>query len=212
MTERFLKAKHWQLFLLAFGVPFLSCIGLIVYTVVQLVMLQGDDATFLFTYYTWFPLIIAISMGTTLGWLWSVTTGLQPRVPVHLRMNLFRFKLFCIVPITYTLALAIFVGLIFAGIADTSDFDPDPVMVVTSVAIIVPLHLFSMFCIFHTIYYAAKTYKTVEFQKQVNFTDFIGEFFLAWFYFIGVWVLQPKINKMLTGEFPYKNSYAPPTV
>ena len=61
---------------------------------------------------------------------------------------------------------------------------------------IIPLHLFSMFCIFYCLYFVAKTYKTAELQREVSFGDFVGEFFLFWFYPIGVWFLQPKINEM----------------
>jgi len=64
-------------------------------------------------------------------------------------------------------------------------------------AIIIPLHLFSMFCIFYTLYFVAKTFKTVELQREVKFSDFAGEFFLIWFYPIGIWIIQPKINKFI---------------
>ena len=60
---------------------------------------------------------------------------------------------------------------------------------------IIPAHLFSMFCIFFMLYKAAKTIKTVELQKKVTFSDFAGEFFLMWFFPLGIWIVQPKINK-----------------
>jgi len=62
--------------------------------------------------------------------------------------------------------------------------------------IILPLHLFSMFCIFHTIYFVAKTIRTAELQRVVTFGDFAGEFFLLWFYIIGIWIIQPKVNRL----------------
>jgi hypothetical protein len=34
----------------------------------------------------------------------------------------------------------------------------------------------------------------------VNFGEFAGEFFMLWFYFIGIWIIQPKINKMAENE------------
>jgi hypothetical protein len=54
-----------------------------------------------------------------------------------------------------------------------------------------------MFCIFYTLYFVAKTFKTVELQREVKFSDFAGEFFMIWFYPIGIWIIQPKINKMI---------------
>jgi len=63
--------------------------------------------------------------------------------------------------------------------------------------LIIPFHLFSMFCIFYCLYFVAKVFKTVELQRKVTFSDFAGEFFMIWFYPIGIWIVQPKINKMI---------------
>ena len=46
-------------------------------------------------------------------------------------------------------------------------------------------------------YFVAKTLKTVELQKEVLFSDFAGEFFIVWFFPIGIWIIQPKINKII---------------
>jgi putative effector of murein hydrolase LrgA (UPF0299 family) len=64
-------------------------------------------------------------------------------------------------------------------------------------AFIIPIHLFAMFCIFYSLYFVAKTIKTVELQRAVTFSDFVLEFFLIWFYPIGIWIIQPQINKMI---------------
>ena len=61
--------------------------------------------------------------------------------------------------------------------------------------IIIPAHLLSMFSIFFMMYKAAKTVKIAEFQRKVTFGDFAGEFFLMWFFPLGIWIVQPKINK-----------------
>lgn len=73
-------------------------------------------------------------------------------------------------------------------------------LIMSLVVIIIPLHLFSMFCIFYSLYFVAKTYKTVELQRQVSFSDFAGEFFMIWFYPIGIWIIQPKLNKIIENE------------
>ena len=68
------------------------------------------------------------------------------------------------------------------------------------IEILIPLRLFSMFCFLYTIYFVAKTFKTAELQKEVDFGDFAGEFFMIFFYFIRIWVFQPEINKMVESE------------
>jgi hypothetical protein len=79
------------------------------------------------------------------------------------------------------------------------DFEPNISMIVGAILVIVPLHLFSLFAIFYSMYFAAKTVKSVELQREVIFSDFIAEFFLIWFFPIGVWILQPKLNKLEEG-------------
>jgi hypothetical protein len=49
---------------------------------------------------------------------------------------------------------------------------------------------------FYILYFVAKTMKSVEMQKTVTFNDYAGEFFLIWFFPIGIWFLQPRINKI----------------
>ena len=64
-------------------------------------------------------------------------------------------------------------------------------------ALIIPFHLFAMFCIFYCLYFVSKVFKTVELQRKVAFSDFAGEFFMIWFFIVGIWIIQPKINKMI---------------
>jgi len=57
-----------------------------------------------------------------------------------------------------------------------------------------------MFCIFYSLYFIAKELKSVELQKPVTFSDFAGEFFLLWFFPIGIWIIQPRINKIFESK------------
>ena len=88
------------------------------------------------------------------------------------------------------------IGVAMTGMIE-SGAKPNGAFIGGVIGVIVPLHLFSMFCIFYSLYFVAKTFKTVELQRQVSFSDFAGEFFMIWFYPIGIWIVQPKINKMI---------------
>ena len=52
----------------------------------------------------------------------------------------------------------------------------------------------------------AKALKTVEWQKPVTFSDFAGEFFLIWFFPIGIWIIQPRINKLFDATIGAENN------
>lgn len=199
MKNLFLKAKHWQLFFLIVGVPLLSQI----YIYVRIWLVESVPASETetngfsqvleekFIQFEWFPLLLLCFGLLFFGWLWALAIGLQKWVPVEVKMKTMRFKVFFFIPLAYFLFMVSSMSSLFS--VDPNSFFLNLGIIV---AIIVPLHLFSMFCILHTFYFAAKTLKTVELKRKVGFGDFIGEFFLLWFYFIGIWIIQPKVNRL----------------
>lgn len=178
MIEKFLKAKHWQIFMVTFGLPFLLQLILMPMTI------MGNDPMIMMKI---FPIIMILFIGGFFGWFWSIAIGLQQVIPEDSKINVGKFKIFLLIPVVYMIFfLGFFTTLFNSG-------GPNPGIF----AIIVPLHLFSMFCIFYSLYFVAKTFKTAELQRKVTFSDFAGEFFMIWFFPIGIWIIQPKINKMI---------------
>jgi len=49
-------------------------------------------------------------------------------------------------------------------------------------------------------YIIARTIKTAELQRATRFDDFKGKFFLIMFFPIGIWFIQPRINKIITQD------------
>ena len=186
MTEKFLKAKHWQLFLLTFGIPMIFQFVMMGAIFAQIGSENNPDPSFMFNYLKFFPIMMILFMGVLFGWFWSVAIGLQSKIPDGVKMKVKKFKLFFFTALIYILFFLGFIMPSMIGVA------LNPVIFV----VIVPLHLFSMFCMIFIFYFVAKTFKTVELQREVSFSDFAGEFCMIWFYPIGVWILQPKINKM----------------
>lgn len=196
MTDKFLKAKHWQLFILTFGIPMFFQIVIIGLMMSSLVTNKEPNPVMMFNYMQFFPLILIIFMTVMFGWFWSVAIGLQKLIPDGVTIKVKKFKIFYFIPLVYIL-----IFLTFFGLSINSLSSGNPALNVGMggiiVAVIFPLHLFSMFCIFHSLYFVAKTFKTVELQREVTFSDFVGEFFMIWFYPIGIWFIQPKINKII---------------
>jgi hypothetical protein len=196
MKERFLRAKHWQLFLLTFGIPMIFQFVVMGSMILNIEIGTDPDPTIMFNYLKFFPVIMIVFMGVFFGWFWSVAIGLQHKVPTSVNMKVKKFKIFFFIPIAYILFITVFMAISIGGLMETSSA-PSGGLIVGLVAVIVPVHLFSMFCIFYSLYFVAKTFKTVELQREVSFSDFAGEFFMIWFYPIGIWIIQPKINKMI---------------
>ncbi len=200
MIERFLNAKHWQLFLLTFGIPIVFQIVFMSSMLSNFATTASPDPEEMLNSMKLFSivmvLVMVLFMATFFGWFWSVAIGLQKKVPEEVRMKVKKFKIFFFIPLVYILSMMLFVLYAMTGLMDT-DSEPNVGFIGSMFAIIVPLHLFSMFCIFHTLYFVSKTIKTVELQREVNFSDFAGEFFMIWFYPIGIWIVQPRINKLV---------------
>jgi hypothetical protein len=186
----FLKAKHWQIFLLIFVIPFvIEIIGFILMAVTR------EPAALFISLF----LMMAIILGTQFGWFYNVGTALAEKLGPNSGMNLRRFKNFVLVPAIYIGVLVIIMAII--GIIVMNNGRPSPYMAFL-LLLIIPLHLFSIFCIFYSIWFVSKSLKMVERWNHVDFGDYVGEFFLTWFLFVGIWFLQPRINRLFDPTLP----------
>lgn len=177
----FLTMKHWQLFVLFIGLPLFLEILMIV-----LVVATADTRILFYV----FPVMMILCVGSLFGWLYSLGTSLYKRLPENAAMSLTRFKIFFFIPVGYILSLLVFMFWAYKNAALVGQ--PHAWIFL----LIFPLHLFAMFCIFYCLYFIAKALKAVEWQRPVTFSDYVGEFFLLWFHFVGVWFIQPRINKL----------------
>tara|TARA_R100000005_G_C5003765_1_gene212428 strand:+ start:12861 stop:13481 length:621 start_codon:yes stop_codon:yes gene_type:complete len=196
MTDIFLKAKHWQLFSMLIGLPILGYAITFALFFGYATTTNDLDATTLKSFAIIIPCVAFIVMYVLFGWFWSIAIGLQTKVPNTVKMKVKKFKIFFFIPLIYILSVLVFMALF--GLSDFElNSDLNSVLPVGLLAVMLPLHFLSIFGIFYSLYFVAKTYKTVELQREVIFSDFAGEFFMIWFYFIGVWIIQPKINEMV---------------
>lgn len=199
MIQFFLRLKHWQLFIVMLGLPIiyqLYFIFEIFGSRTQPMEVVGEEGVTQvlnerYFHFDFLPYVLILFGLVFFGWFWSIAIGLQKNIPVEIEMKVKRFKAFFIIPLVYTIVFMMLIGGLFSGMF-TYGFSNSTWFLV----IILPFHLFSMFCIFHTIYFVAKTIRTAELQRVVTFGDFAGEFFLLWFYIIGIWIIQPKVNRL----------------
>lgn len=144
-------------------------------------------------------LLMMLVIAVFFAWFYALGTNLYKKLPPTVNMSLVRFKIFLFIPVAYILFICVFLAFIFSNVTAGNPLNPLVFL------FIVPLHLFSIFCIFYSLYFIAKTLKAVEWQKPVTFNEFAGEFFLIWFFPIGIWFIQPRINKLF-GSSPKTES------
>lgn len=85
MINWFLKPKHWQLFLLMFGLPIMFEFIMMGSIMSDFVTQPSPDPQEIFSYMKFFPLIMIVFMGAFFGWFWSVAIGLQQKVPANVK-------------------------------------------------------------------------------------------------------------------------------
>jgi len=209
----FLRLKHWQLFILMFCIPFAIQIAsmAIAATLDLLMMLLA------------MLLMIALLVAIYCGWFYALGVNLNERLPNTVKMNLKTFKLFLFFPILCIVIYSVFLlgsmeidrasgrltyydssprGIIFNdGAPDSTSLSDSFNAILDSINAIFPtlissLFLFALFCMFYCLNFTAKSLRAVELQRPVVFGDYIIEFIFIWFYPLGVWIIQPRINEI----------------
>jgi hypothetical protein len=169
----FLKAKHWQLFIVLMG-AMLSAQALMFSSVSKG---EAPSAVALVA-----PTFI---MGALVfGWLWSVASACYNALPSELASSPTPMK----VGLIYSLVYLVFSGQFFTN--------PDGGLP----GYIVIMHLLAMAAIFYSLGFTSKQLTKLEQGKNVSFYNYSGPFFLFWFFPIGIWFIQPKVNELLGHE------------
>ncbi len=182
----FLQLKHWQLFILLIGIPIA-----LEFITVGLIFTADDISSGLEQFLHIFPILMLIYISVLFGWLWSVGVFLSKKLPIDAPMPSGLFKGAIIIPTLYILFICWFVAKLMWGNEMSELFLQE------NLTIILTAHFTSMACIFFIFYYNAKALKSVELQHPALLGDYVGEFFLFWFFPVGLWFLQPRINKLL---------------
>lgn len=181
-----LHLRAWQLFLLLFGLPAVLQVG------VMAVLFTGQPGAWAVVGILF---VAFLTLGGLLAWFYALGTHLHRRLPATVTMSLTRFRIAALLPVAYVFSLLLYGSNAFRG------GPPDGVNG-GLIALLVALHLASMACIFYCLYFTAKALKTVERNAPAPVSEYLGDFFLLWFYPIGVWMLQPRVNHIFATSPP----------
>lgn len=204
MANFFLKMKHWQLFLLLFSLPFLFMIY--VYAQMFSIMsdaFQGgnepDPTAFMSEYLQLFTSVFPICIGMGILFLLYVfilLRALNNAKPIALRKSM-TFPTICLVfPVIYLTIMSIIAMSILPNFSNVEYMENMAEKIFPAIAIIFPCHIFCFFATLYLFYQLGSSLKCVELQRKPRGDEFIGEIILFWMFPIGVWFLQPRINKI----------------
>jgi len=121
-------------------------------------------------------------------WCWSVGSFLNSRVRHDLRGSLSFFRRAVVFPVVNLAVFEIARGRIRPSY----------------VAALLPFHLFALICVIFEIDFVCMNLVLAETQTRVRFRDYAGSFFLLLVFPVGIWFLQPRINRL------YGSASSPP--
>lgn len=182
---KFLTLKHWQLFGLFLGLPILLQF---IFTVIAIGLIEEASIFHVLPF-----MIILFFLGTICVWYYTLGTSLSQKLPPTVTMSLTWFKILVFIPVLMILlaAIAAYVSFFSLNSGDEPFFSSSIVYGLSLV-----FNSLISISISHSIYFLAKVLKSVEWQKPVIFRDYLGELFLIFFLPIGIWFLQPRVNKL----------------
>jgi hypothetical protein len=173
IADYFLRAKHWQIFLLLFGT---FCVSrFILFTGARAISTESSGIASLLAW-----AVLGLAQLSLAVWLWSLGAFLISIKPPTLMLSLRIFRFALIYTPVYLFAFNIFFD----------DLRPLPI------AFVFPLHLLAMFCLIYSLYFVSKSLVSAEKTESASFSSYAAEFFLIWFFPIGVWIIQPRINRL----------------
>lgn len=173
----FLRAKHWQIFSLFFGIFLFASAALMT----SIVSTTQPNEVFGEADILYGATMVVFTL-CFVGWFWCLGSFLRAIADPALRLKIGFFRFAAIYALLY---MPVFFAL-FNGIA----VHP------TLLGIIFPLHFFAMYCMFYLLYFVSKSLTLAEGGKPASFYDYSGPFFLLWFFPVGIWIVQPRINRL----------------
>lgn len=172
--NKLLLLKHWQLFILLVGIPLAFQIGLM-----KFVHIQKDSLQIILVPYS---LLIAIVF--YFSYLCILGINLNKKIPQSLKMSVTFFKLLYVIFIS---------GLILLVYFDMNGVSSLP----SSLNMVILLGVKIAFL--YNNFFCSNSLLRAEWQRPVSIKDTIGEFILLCLFMpVGLWIIQPRINKLFT--------------
>ena len=125
-----------------------------------------------------------VTVSTVFGWIWTIPNGLYKLLPNGLNFRLWGFRIAFIVALTLLISL-------FWLTENETIISSDNFLLLIFTGI--PIYLGLMIYI---VLFAAKTLKSIELGRLAKIDEYAGEAFLIWMVPLGVWFIQPRLNKL----------------
>jgi hypothetical protein len=165
--KKILKFKHWQLFIL-------------------IVLTAGWSSPSPLQ-----EIIRFIGLITFLIWIYAIGVYGQEKLET-LKLPTLETKFFKINIVLFPILLIISFLLSPEQTAENTQAEFN-----TQTILLIPITLYMFFAFFQTLVFSCKTLAMIELKREVKFPDYLVNLISTLFLIIGVWILQPKITKLI---------------
>lgn len=196
--DALLKTKHWIWFVLIVVGPLVAAFFIMrdsfsfmveavkLKSVQDVEQFQAEFFSGIFPKMKW----VALTSIPIYVWLLSVNIGLRKYVPENAKPSngkfLIAFSMFAV----FQISSLLYLGEISGG----------PVEIMEKMSVLNLLQLPMLAASIWLFLLTAKIIKSAELQREAKIDDYAVNILLIFFLFVGIWMIQPKLNKIANGE------------
>lgn len=175
--KRFLTLKHYQIF--GIGIAFFALFSL------EIIFIDTPIINFITELAM---LLVFISL--FVGWYYSAGTELFKLNLNHDILNLKKFKISIFILTVFSIFLLVSYVVNYFNYSENMPNNGNLFL------LLILFDFTYIFCIAYCATFIAKNLKALELQKPVVFSEYIIDIFLIWFFILGIWYIQPRLNKL----------------
>jgi len=179
----FLRAKHWQIF------PVLVAILLVLHFIRSPYVAKGGWVPLLLPSRSYgsailYTVTFSLCMFWVVGWLWSMGYFLSDLRLRGLSPSKRFLEITCLYAVIYVPVSVTFFSNIEPGVGSITYW----------------LGVLYISCMFYVVYFVSRRLVLAEGGESISTYKYVWTFFLLWSFPIGVWIVQPKINRLFAGN------------
>jgi len=182
IMELLRKLIHWQIFLLVVGLPI---VVQFIQNIIFLTSDQGNEAA----YSTGLGLILILPLLIYYGWIGSVGMAFSKR-NTSVSMPTGRFKISLWTSCICNLLLLVYFWAYPQNIRQTDGEEAIPIMLIGVLVFV------ALFTLFYCLSFMARAIVQLERGRRITSSEYFSEFIMAVIFPIGIWLLQPRINRL----------------
>ena len=136
------------------------------------------------------------------AWIYSVGAEFNGLLPEQLGKSLGRFRLAILVALVSMVLLYVLDPVKTPSFEATDPVIPPEIELGSFLVWGGALNLIVFVSFIYSIWFAARQLETYRRKEPLGFIDYSGAFFLFWFFPLGLWFLQPRINRLCEENRP----------